>query len=212
MLIDLHVHTSFSPCSGITPQQAVDAAVAAGLDGLCVTDHGTMGFASMLHRLVVPEGFLVGVGMEYATDEGDLLLFGIADPPPPAMDAGQVAGLVRKLGGAVILAHPDRISRPGNKSLAATGKVSGIEAVNGRNSSRENLSACLWARGHAVRAVGGSDAHEPLEVGVVATRFSSPIRSMDDLVAALKVGVCFPEAGSGRPCPGPDVCGLEERT
>ena len=41
-----------------------------------------------------------------------------------------------------------------------------------------------------IPGVGGSDAHEPAEVGHVATEFEKKITNLEDLIAELKAGRC----------------------
>ena len=41
MLIDLHIHTLFSGDAMAAPEDVVDRALALGLDGVCVVEHGS---------------------------------------------------------------------------------------------------------------------------------------------------------------------------
>jgi acyl dehydratase len=61
-----------------------------------------------------------------------------------------------------------------------------IEALNGGSNDYENGRAFDLAEARGLRVVGGSDAHFVSAVGRCLTRFDRPIRTMDDLVAALR--------------------------
>ena len=77
MILDTHVHSKeFSYDSPLPIREAILRGKAAGLDGLCVTDHEHMGMRRLAEQLTRRHDFLVLVGMEFLTFEGDLLVFG----------------------------------------------------------------------------------------------------------------------------------------
>jgi hypothetical protein len=65
-------------------------------------------------------------------------------------------------------------------------QVDALEVLNGKVTPKENQFAHQVAEGLDLPATGGSDAHEVVEVGQYATRFSKPIRNETELVEALK--------------------------
>ncbi|AMK12331.1 PHP domain-containing protein [Pseudodesulfovibrio indicus] len=192
MLIDLHVHSTCSQCSVLRPGEILAHARAMGLDGVCITDHDTMAVRSQLREGFQPDGLLVIVGMEYATPQGDYLVFGNLDSLPGGLGAEPLLERVRSLGGAVVSAHPCRTLRPADPAVLAGGLCSAAEVENGRNSRAENLLGLRLAVRHGLSQVAGSDAHTLEELGRCPTRFSVPVASAADLADALNRGLCRP--------------------
>ena len=87
MLIDMHIHTRFSPCSIIRVAQLVKKARETGLDGICITDHDTIASKSVLKNIAEHQSICIIVGMEYTTRKGDFLVFGPVDHITSGMDA-----------------------------------------------------------------------------------------------------------------------------
>jgi len=190
MLFDLHVHTNFSPCSRLSPAQALARARRLGLDGVCLTDHHSREAARVIDQGPQPDGLVVLVGQEYTTTQGDFLLFGQLPQLAPGLNAPQVLDLVERAGGAAVGAHPCRRGRGLDPRLLSAGLVKVIEGVNGRNLSEENQQAQQLGLRHDLTLVGGSDAHDSSEVGAAATLFEQPVFSQMDLVDALRSGRC----------------------
>jgi predicted metal-dependent phosphoesterase TrpH len=188
MLFDLHIHSRFSPCSELSTLEAIERAHALGLDGICFTDHHSRGSARLIQEGPQENGLVVLVGQEYATGQGDFLLFGPLPELAPSMSAQQLLQMVEHTGGVAIGAHPFRRGRGVDPELAGSGLLHFIEGINGRNLSAENERANLWGRDHGMGLVGGSDAHTTSELGMVVTEFREPILNQDDLVWALKGG------------------------
>ncbi len=95
---------------------------AAGLDGLCVTDHEHMGMRRLAEQLTRRHDFLVLVGMEFLTFEGDLLVFGLDTVPDRAMHADELVSLVNRQGGAR-LAHTHFVTTAGGWEMKYGGSM-----------------------------------------------------------------------------------------
>jgi predicted metal-dependent phosphoesterase TrpH len=188
MLIDMHIHTRFSSCSEMRLRDAMDQAHALGVDGLCVTDHHSRGAARLIQEGPQENGLVVLVGQEYATAQGDFLLFGPLPELAPLLSAPQLLHMVDEAGGVAIGAHPFRRGRSLDPKLFETGHLHFIEGINGRNHAEENELAMQWGLDHGLGLLGGSDAHRASELGAVLTEFKQTIRNQDDLVEALKSG------------------------
>lgn len=192
MLFDLHVHTSVSPCSRLDIADVLAHARGMGLDGVCITDHDSMDARFAVREGVQPDGLVVLLGMEYATPQGDFLLFGPFENLEPGLGAESMLQLVREASGVAVVAHPCRRKRPADAALAGRGLVTCVETINGRNTRAENLLAREWAADRALPATAGSDAHTLAELGRVPTRFFTPIRTRAECIAALRQGLCAP--------------------
>lgn len=95
MLFDMHIHTSYSPCSVIDLPELLRRSREVGLDGICITDHDTMASKS---AFMDGSELCVIVGIEYTTSEGDFLVFGPVDYIPEQMDAKYLLKWIKKEG------------------------------------------------------------------------------------------------------------------
>jgi 3',5'-nucleoside bisphosphate phosphatase len=73
---DLHIHSCLSPCGAptMTPRGIVDAALAAGLDLIAVTDHNTAAMTPIVARVAEERGLSFLYGIELQTREDVHLL------------------------------------------------------------------------------------------------------------------------------------------
>ncbi len=190
MLFDIHVHSDLSPCSRLSLADILKLARGRGLDGVCVTDHDTMDAVDRVREGAQPDGLCVIVGMEYATPQGDFLLFGPFEELAPGLDAQELLPLVELARGAAVAAHPFRPGRPVQEHLLTFGLCPLIEEVNGRNPASANDLASALVRRRKLVGLGGSDAHTPAELGRAATRIHAPVRCREEFIAALRLGQC----------------------
>lgn len=187
---DLQVHTDASPCSRSTPGDVVDAAIAAGLDGIVVTDHDTMTNVRAVQKAAPPE-LTVVPGVEVSTIEGHVLAIDVSDAPPRS-DAASVVDEIHDQGGFAIPSHPFDSFREnfGGRLQEVVDAIDAVEAVNSRCiRSRFNDRAAEFAARHDLPTTGGSDAHFPFEVGRSYTVAERP------LLEALRRGET---SGAGR--------------
>jgi len=192
MIFDLHVHTDISDCSVLTLEDILNNAGLQGLDGVCITDHGSMDVRNRLQEGVQPNGLCVLFGSEYETPDGDFLVFGPFEELEPGLPAARLLATVVQQGGAAVAAHPFRGERPVSQWLVEEGLCRIVETVNGRNTPEENLKVRHWRTKYRFAECGGSDAHSLGELGRAATRFSVPVRTRPELVRALSTGLCRP--------------------
>ena len=209
MLIDLHAHTHpLSHDSTLTPDNLVEAAKRAGLDGICLTEHDFFWDPNEAADLGRRHGFLVIPGVEVNTEHGHILVFGLTRFFYGMHRFAELAAMVEDAGGAMIAAHPYRRQLPfelrdtgdwtealmrarANPSYAA---VQAIESVNGRGTPRENAFAEEIAARVGLPRTAGSDAHAHADVGICATEFEAQITGLENLIAELRTGRCRPVA------------------
>src|SRR5262245_60263870 len=103
MKFDLHIHTRrHSPDAATDPLELVEAAVAAGLDGIVITEHDYMWTEEELIELREAEPRLVILaGVEVTGRGGDVLCYGITEPfaLPRGMPWGELCREVHRQGG-----------------------------------------------------------------------------------------------------------------
>jgi predicted metal-dependent phosphoesterase TrpH len=176
----------------------VPAAINAGLDGVCITEHG-IEKSRIAEKLAKEFDFPVFGGMEASTELGDILIFGIDSYPRVIYKATELVEFVKEAGGVTIAAHPFRSNfgrSTYKKSLTVDAAceskilqlVDAMETFNGW-STEEEVTLCQEVSNTlGLNSTGGSDAHIPKQVGCCVTIFENQIENEAELVAALKRG------------------------
>ncbi len=156
-LIDLHCHTlPRSTCSQLHPDGLIEAARAAGLDGVCLTEHDRWWPEPDLDALRQRTGFLVLSGVELTTDLGHVLAFGLPESATSPV-AADLARRAEEHGALLFLAHParDNLLRL-NRQVIDT--FASVESINGSDSHLKNMAATGIARAFRLPGIAGSDA------------------------------------------------------
>ena len=195
--VDIHVHTNYSPDSVITSQELLKRAQKLGIDIICITDHSMFDENIELETLKTPGTKpLIIRGVELATDNGELLIFGLKNNFWKKLmkgmevmpSASKVLDAVNDFGGVAIWAHPFRSYNiiHYNTDYKKFDGTNIIESLNGRNDKEENQDALNYAKRHNYKIVGGSDAHRPSDIGKCLTLFKEDIRTEEEFIHALK--------------------------
>ena len=198
MKIDLHMHTTGSDGHG-TSKEIVDAAIAAGLDGIAITDHHRTftDAGDEVAKLAAESGLVVIRGAEYSTDRGHLLVFLPEDMGIEDFDVGfypDAQALIDAMvdaGGACIPAHPYKGYQRAWKSTRKLHRIAGVETRNGHvahDNPKQNQDAEKDAKASRRHGTGGSDAHWPGEIGVCFTEFQTKFKDQAGFLRALKSG------------------------
>ena len=192
MKFDLHMHTArHSPDSETDPFDLVRSAIAAGLDGIVITEHDFLWPEEELEELRAAAPHLVILaGVEVAGRGGDVLCYGVTDPfaIPRGIEWGTLTREVHKQGGACVAAHPNRWNQPFEKLLAEQKpELDGIEVMsNNMDPDLRARAAELLKKYPHFAQLGNSDSHAPWSVGCCYTDFDADIRTNADLVAAIR--------------------------
>ncbi len=216
---DLHAHTGHSDgrarsrrgrAVGTPPHRVADAAAAAGLDFVAVTDHNTASHWLDLDRLqpfyddlLLLRGREVTTYRGHANAVGERAFHDFRLPSPDASPAGILAPIAAS-GAFVSINHP---RLPDGEACMGCGwnvtapdvmrHVHGVEVVNGDTASGPLSGWEFWARllsaGHRLTAVGGSDEHTvdddaDRRLGRPATVVWATALSEAALVEGLKAG------------------------
>ena len=202
MILDLHLHSELSDDSR-APVEAYLKLLQRKreerpLDGIVLTEHRQFDLDRDFRELEDRYGFLILNAAEVETDYGHVLVYGVNadilarfDFTNVRLPAQEVLTEVARLGGIALPCHP---GRP-NVGLCAhyetkppLAGVVAVEAVNGGSRKGEDARVQELIARYGYKAYGGSDSHLVSFVGVCATEFDAPIRSMNDLVRELKDG------------------------
>lgn len=193
MLVDLHTHTCrYSACSRFTPATMVKAAIAAGLDGMVLTEHDRIWGAEETEKLQqeFPQ-IRIFRGIEVTSDTGDhFLVYGVLEPELfyPGIPAGQLLQMVDDKGGCAVLAHAYRYSDRVPEAIFEH-PLHAVEVMssNIRRFARPRIKEL--ASRLQIPMVAGSDGHAQDTIGMFATRFfSDDIADEKALAQAIKSG------------------------
>jgi predicted metal-dependent phosphoesterase TrpH len=185
---DLHIHTTYSSDSTITPKTLVEQLVAHNFVKVAaVTDHDTTEGLSVTRQLAsaYPD-ILIIPGVEISTPQGDLLVLGTEETPPQPWTAEGVVDFARDRDCVSVVAHPYR--EYGMGDLARNYKVDAIEVLNGVSSPSANKLAQDLAKLMGLPGLAGSDAHQPSELYTVYTEVQASL-DIDEILKALKKGL-----------------------
>jgi len=203
MLIDLHTHTKpLSWDSYLDPDDLIERSKAAGLDGICLSEHDYFWKPDDVAELAKRHSYLVLPAIEINTDDGHILVYGLDKYVYGMHRSHELAHYVEEVEGAMVAAHPYRRQMPWymegerdyDEALQRASRnpayryCAALEAINGRGSSKENAFSQRLAERMGMRGTAGSDAHARTDIGRCATRFERDIRSTADLIAELNAG------------------------
>jgi len=181
MKCDLHMHSTYSFDSIMSPRNIIRYCSLRNLSLISVTDHDTMEIYqnefSTERRTQILEDYGIRIipGMEVNTDRGDVIgLF--LDSEVTATEFSDVISQIRTQDGLVLLPHP--YHRDGDPRELIP-DIDILEVVNGRCRSDSNDRAASLAEESCLPTIGGSDAHIYWEIGHIHTHF-------DDTSVTLK--------------------------
>jgi len=184
--VDLHVHTSASNDSRVTPGALAAECSRLGLSPIFITDHNTIDGASELRNA----GLRVVVGEEILTTDGEVVGLFLSQAIRAGLSARDTVAAVKQQGGLVYVEHPydmnrRRLSEKAIEEVAESIDI--VETFNGRadpraNRRAEDLRATIGAAPGA-----GSDAHTLKELGSVYIEMET-FDGPQDFLAKLRLG------------------------
>ncbi len=196
MNIDLHVHTSASPCSHFAPIELVYYAKLENHPVIITTNHhDSYSDVDFLRSELGAAGILYFPAIEVTCDWGDFLLYGedLSDLRGPFETFP--SHLLPRPGIAVVWAHPyEFVSDSFVERIMdqAAPFVDAIEVLNGKCRAKKDNSANEKALALAQKlgkpGVAGSDAHSPHRFFDTWTEFLQPVTCYTDLVRCIKKG------------------------
>ncbi len=203
MLIDLHTHTRpLSWDSFLTPDELIERSRAAGLDGICLSEHDYFWKPEDVRELAKRHDYLVLPAIEINTDDGHILAYGLEKYIYGMHRSHELAHHIEQANGAMVAAHPYRRQMPWyiesevdyEEALARASRnpayryCVALEVINGRGSLKENEFSHRLAEQMGMAGTGGSDAHARLDIGRCATSFERDIHDVEELIEELKAG------------------------
>ena len=204
MIIDMHVHSTFTEGAGHEPPEIIARARRARLDGICFTELDTIRGVDAVLDFARKLEYPVFHGVEVTTNRGHFLYYPQSIDLPffremawsrgGEVDAQEFIHRATGEGGALVAAHPfdKEIDRPMGDHIFTLRGLHAVEAANGKRSRLCNELALEAANTLDLPCVAGSDTFSGLSaLGSVATLFPGKIGSQEELVAALKDGAVW---------------------
>ena len=203
MLIDLHTHTRpLSWDSYLSPDELVERSKAAGLDGICLSEHDYFWKPEDVLELAQRHNYLVLPAIEINTDDGHILVYGLEKYVYGMHRSHELAHYVEEAHGVMIAAHPYRRQMPWymesdrdyQEALVRAARnpayryCAALEVINGRGTEKENEFSQQLCDLMQMRGSAGSDAHARIDIGRCATYFERDIDDSEALIEELKAG------------------------
>jgi predicted metal-dependent phosphoesterase TrpH len=190
ILVDLHMHTSWSHDCSIDAAELVDYAASEGLGAIAVTDHNIFGGALEAADYAAGTQLAVIRGEEVKTDnQGEVIGLFLEREIPRGMSFGDTIAAIRDQGGLVYLPHPfDRMHAiPDPRTLHRhLADIDVFEVYNARLLFEAyNDEALRFARKYNLTMGAGSDAHVLQGVGTGALRMRA-FRDPEEFLISLR--------------------------
>jgi predicted metal-dependent phosphoesterase TrpH/glycosyltransferase involved in cell wall biosynthesis len=188
--VDLHMHTDHSSDCATPARTLLEAAKAAGLGAIAITDHNEVSGAHEARELAEEIGGIkVIVAEEVKTaDQGEVIGLFIEDKIPRGMTLRETIAAIRAQDGLVYVPHPfDRMhSVPDYEHLLdVVEDIDAIEVFNPRVAfSAFNEEAARFAEKYRIVAGAGSDSHVAAGLGSVKIKmrdFDGPEEFLESL-------------------------------
>lgn len=192
---DLQLHSDLG--DGLnSPEEILDAAEAAGLDVIALTDHDDIRGSFLLRDLAAKRRSTVAIatGIEVTTRAGHLLALFVEDEIPMFRPLAETVTAIHRAGGIAIVPHPlsyltfsvgERALRTLAVGADGASFVDGLEVRNPSYAGRVRGERARWLNEHVLRVAetGSSDAHHAKLVGTAWTEFPG------DDVSALRAAI-----------------------
>jgi predicted metal-dependent phosphoesterase TrpH len=171
--IDMHVHSSYSRDSVISPVSIFQSWKGTGIIPL-VCDHDTLEGSIRVMRAIHAEDpdIPTVLAEEVTTREGEVIGLFLTEEIPPGLSAAETLDLIKGQGGLSLVPHPfcdhrSRVLRADTRN-ALMDHIDLIEGHNARTLTEdEDRLGIVLASEMGVPFTVGSDAHLPLELGRV---------------------------------------------
>ncbi len=188
---DLHVHSRYSGDNDSDPEDIIEFAIEADLDGIAFTEHYS--YEASEYVIALQEKYKKWIsiirGIEFSAREGHCLVFGVNTDR--VLEKGsrieEVIERINSLGGIAVPAHPYRGAEGIGDRVFKLSGLTAIEGYNGCNIHAFNQHSIEAATKLGICFTGGSDAHLPSDVGSCYTIFKEQA-SQDNIVELLKNG------------------------
>lgn len=190
---DLHVHSTYSSDSIITPEDLVFYAKKSGLTAVAVTDHNQVEGA---RKIAGETDFLIIPGTEVSSRDGHIIGLNVNEVIPRGLSTDETVDRIHKAGGIAIACHPHALFK-GSIGQHVTAKFDAVETINASSFPFRSASskAEKLAERFGLPRVAGTDAHYGPVIGCAYTVIDSEL-NVESILKAIVDGLCEPAGGS----------------
>ncbi|MDD3792316.1 MAG: CehA/McbA family metallohydrolase [Candidatus Bathyarchaeota archaeon] len=185
---DLHVHTTYSKDSVITPKELVYYAKQKGLNAVAVTDHNYLEGA---YEIAKKTDFLIIPGVEVSSSDGHIVALNVKELIPRGFSAAETVELIHRAGGVAIACHP-HVYFKGCLRDKVCSSFDAIEVINARafpfNNSVKKAEETAQRLG--LSKVAGTDADYGPQIGYAYTIIETLEPTVEAIAKAIVEGKC----------------------
>jgi predicted metal-dependent phosphoesterase TrpH len=187
---DLHVHTTYSKDSLITPKDLVYYAKKHGLNAVAVTDHNELEGA---YKIAKETDFLIIPGMEVSSADGHIVALNVRELIPRGLTAPETVERIHKAGGVAIACHPYVYFKGALKGNVCS-TFDAVEVINSRAFpfKRSVRKAEETAKRLGLVRVAGTDSHYGPMIGYAYTEIEASDATVEAVCNAIVEGKCQP--------------------
>ena len=133
MIIDPHIHSTYSGDSTASVQDIVKYSRKIGLDAIAIADHNSLkGSQEAIKEFGNMEDLVIIPAMEVSSSKGHIVAMGISEEIPKGLSPEETVELIRVQGGIAIAAHPFVSYREGLFTNVNFVDVDAMETLNSR--------------------------------------------------------------------------------
>jgi hypothetical protein len=187
---DLHVHTTCSKDSLITPKDLIYYSKKRGLNAVAVTDHNSLEGA---YKIAKETDFLIIPGMEVSSSDGHIVALNVRELIPRGLSAPETVERIHKAGGVAIACHPYVYFKGALKENVCE-TFDAVEVINSRAFpfKRSVRKAEETAKKLGLVRVAGTDSHYGPMIGCAYTEIEASDASVEAICRAIVEGKCRP--------------------
>jgi predicted metal-dependent phosphoesterase TrpH len=189
MILDPHIHSTYSSDSTASPRDIIKRARKIGLDAIAVADHNTIkGSLATIKEADDFKDFVVVPAMEISSSKGHIVALGIKEDVEKGLSPEATVEKIRSLGGIAVAAHPFVSYREGLCDNVKELDIDAIETLNSRYIfGYSNWRAKNLAERRNLPEIGSSDAHFIGAIGSCVTEFEADF-SYESIIEAILSG------------------------
>lgn len=189
MILDPHIHSTYSSDSTASPRDIIKRAKKIGLDAVAIADHNTIkGSLATIEEAKDFKDFIVVPAVEISSSKGHIVALGIKEDVEKGLSPEDTVEKIRSLGGIAIAAHPFVSYRDGLCDSVKELDIDAIETLNSRYIfGYSNWKAKNLAERRKLPEIGSSDAHFIGAIGSCVTEFEADF-STESIIESILSG------------------------
>jgi predicted metal-dependent phosphoesterase TrpH len=189
MILDPHIHSTYSSDSTARPKDIIIKARSIGLDAIAIADHNSIkGSMAGIEESKGMDDFIVIPAMEVSTNKGHMVALGINEEIKRGLSPEETVEKIREASGIAIAPHPFVRYREGLCDKVKDLDVDAIETLNSRYIfGYSNWRAKKLAEERGLPQIGASDAHFLGAIGSCVTEVEADC-SVDSIINGILSG------------------------